>query len=306
MEKEKRLRVLIIGLCSVAALLVIVLAWLWMDRDKMLGGLTEEKEQLTEQMEQLKTDYDGLAVRMGSGAEFGKMNGKGFSNKVDSLNSQLSKEREKVNELLQKIKNTDAKNRKLIRQYEKELEELREIARGYIIQIDSLNRLNMALRKEVEEVRGEARETQQKYRNLQTTTDEYAKQVQIGAVVKGRDFGFEAITASGKATDRSSRAAKFKASLSLMDNTIASKGYRKVYIRVKSPDGILMTGSQQQIFSVDGEQLIYSAVKEVDYQGVEITMSIYFANNQPFEKGVYTVDIYTEEGKLGSTSVTLR
>ncbi|MFA6335064.1 MAG: hypothetical protein WCX48_05830 [Bacteroidales bacterium] len=308
MEKEKRLKYLIIGLVAVAVILVAVLVWLWIDRDKMLGGLTDEKEQLTEQMEQLKTDYDGLAVRMGSGAEFGKVNikGKGLTTIYDSLNDQLSKEREKVNELLVKIKNTDAKNRKQIREYEKELETLRAIARGYIIQIDSLNQLNMALRKEVEEVRGEARESQQKYKTLQTTTDEYAKQVQIGSVVKGRDFSLAGITASGKETDRSSRTVKLKTCLNLMDNTIAAQGPKRVYVRIKSPDGILMTGSQQQIFSAQGEQMIYSAFKEVDYQGIEVSMNIYFTNNQPFEKGVYSVDIYTEEGKLGSAELTLR
>ena len=79
-----------------------------------------------------------------------------------------------------------------------------------------------------------------------------------------------------------------------------------VYIRVKGPDGILMTGEQQQIFEMDGEKMIYSAAREVDYQGSEVEVCIYFSNGQKFTKGVYTVDAYTNEGKLGSSDLLLK
>lgn len=67
-----------------------------------------------------------------------------------------------------------------------------------------------------------------------------------------------------------------------------------------------MTNSQQQIFTSAGEQMIYSAVREVDYQGSELEVCIFFASNQPYVKGVYTVDVFTEESKLGSADLLLR
>ena len=45
---------------------------------------------------------------------------------------------------------------------------------------------------------------------------------------------------------------------------------------------------------------------DVDYQGAELEVCIYFANNAPYVKGVYNVDVYTEEGKLGSADLLLR
>jgi len=288
MEKEKQLRNLVIGMAVVAVVLAAVLAWIWIDRNKLIGNLTEEKEMLTGQMVQLKTDYEGL------------------SSNNDSLNVQLTREREKVDQLIERVKSTEVTNRSRLRQYEQELGTLRSIMRGYIIQIDSLNTLNISLRKDAAVARDEVKETQQKYKELQSTTDEYAKQVQIGAILKGRGFSLVAITSSNKDTDRSSRTVKLKTCLNLVENTLAAKGPRRVYIRVKGPDGILMTGAQQQIFTVAGEQMIYSAVREVDYQGSELEMCIFFTNNRPFVKGVYNVDVYTEEGKLGSTDLLLR
>jgi len=288
MEKEKQLKNLVIGLAVVAVALAAVLVWIWLDRNKMIGDLTAEKDQLTEQMVQLKTDYEGIST----------------SNAT--LNAELTVEREKVDQLIERVKSTEATNRYRLREYEKELGTLRSIMRGYIQQIDSLNTLNIHLRKDASAARDEAKESQQKYQELQTTTDEYAKQVQIGSVLKGRGIVMIAITASNKETDRSSRTAKFKTCLNLVENSIAAKGPRRVFLRIKSPDGILMTGSQQQIFTVGGEQMIYSAVREVDYQGSELEVCIYFTNNLPFVKGVYNVDVYTEEGKLGSSDLLLR
>jgi len=288
MEKEKQLKNLVIGLIVIAVVLVAVLAWIWIDKKKLVGDLNIEKDQLTEQMVQLKTDYEGISTNN------------------DSLNVQLTKEREKVDQLIERVKKTEATDRSQLREYEKELGTLRSIMRGYILQIDSLNTLNVSLRKDATVARDEAKESKQKFNELQTTTDEYAKQVQIGSVLKGRGIILGAIATANKETDRSSRTTKLKTCLNLVENSIAAKGPRRVYIRIKSPDGILMTGTQQQIFSVGDEQMIYSAVREVDYQGSELEVCIFFSNNRPFVKGVYNVDVYTEEGKLGSSDLLLR
>lgn len=288
MENEKRLKTIVMILAAVAVVLAGILAWIWFDRQGVIGDLNVEKEQLTEQMIQLKSDYDGL------------------SSDNDTLNANLSVEREKVAQLIERIKKTDATNRAKLREYEKELGTLRSIMRGYIFQIDSLNTLNISLRKDAVEARTEAKESQEKYKELQSTTDEYAKKVQIGAVVKGRGVVLTAINSSNKDTDRSSRTAKLRTCLSLVENSIAEKGPRRIFVRIKGPDGILLTSGQEQIFTVDGEQMIYSASREVDYQGNEIEICIFFQGSQGFVKGVYTVDVYTEEAKLGSADLLLR
>jgi len=288
MENEKKLKNLVIALAVIAVLLAAFLVYIWIDRNKMVSDLTVEKDQLTEQTVQLKDEYSLLSTNN------------------DSLNTQLTREREKVDQLIDRVKKTEATNRYKLRQYEKELGTLRTIMRSYIVQIDSLNTLNTHLRKETAAAKDEVKETKQKYQELQSTTDEYARQVQKGAVLKGRGISMIAITAANKETDRSSRAIKLKTCMNLVENSIASKGPRKVYIRIKGPDGILMTGASQQIFNLGQDQMIYSAVREVDYQGSELEVCIYFTNNAAFVKGVYNVDVFTEEGKLGSADLLLR
>ena len=272
----------------IAVILAGVLAWIWIDRNGMIKELTFEKEGLTAQMIQLRDDYQVLTTNN------------------DSLNAELGREKERVEQLIDRVQKTEATNRAKIREYEAELGTLRSIMRSYIHQIDSLNTLNVALREDVAMARSEARESRQRYDELKTTTDEYAKQVEVGSVVKGRGIVLTAINNSDKDTDRSNRTAKLKTCLNLIENSIAEKGPKNIFIRVKGPDGIVMTSSQEQVFSSEGAQMIYSAVREVDYQGNELEVCIFFDSSQSYVKGVYTVDVYTEESKLGSADLLLK
>lgn len=286
-DKNKILKITTIVLAAVAVVLAAVFVYVWIDRQKMIDDLTIDKENLTSQLIELQGEYSLL------------------SSDNDSLNVQLDREREKVDQLLERIKQTDAANRSKIRQYEKELGTLRSIMKHYIYQIDSLNTLNMALRKDAELARAEAAKSAERYQELSKTTDEYAKLVEQGSEIKGRGINIVGINASNKETDRSSRIKKLRTCLSLIENSIAPKGPMRVYIRVKGPDGILMTSDQQRIFEMNGEQLVYSESREVDYQGAEVEVCIYFASEE-FTKGVYTVEAYTESGLLGTGDILLR
>ncbi len=285
---EKNFKILIGALAGVVVLLVGVLIYVWVDRSSLINDLTVDKETLTAEMLQLQQDYSALSTTN------------------DTLNNELMLEKEKVAQLIERVKKTEANNRAKLRKYEKELGTLRSIMRGYIKQIDSLNTLNTTLRKEAAVAKKEAKESRSRYENLKSTTEELGKQVELGSVVKGRGLVVVGVSETGKESDRSSRISKLKTCLNLVENTLAKKGPRTVYIRVKGPDGILMTSDQQQIFSVEGEQLIYSASRQVDYQGSEVEVCIYFDPGQKLTKGVYTVDAYTTECKLASGDVLLK
>ena len=288
MENEDKLRKIAVALGIAAILLGGVLAYVWISKNNIVKDLNIEKADLTQEMVELRQEY----------AELQTAN--------DTLNANLQIEREKVDQLIERFQQTEATNRAQIRQYEKELGTLRSIMKHYIVQIDSLNNLNMALREEASDARREAAENRRQYEDLRSTTDEYARQVAEGSVVKGRGVSLHAINSSAKETDRSSRTEKLRADMFLIENAIAKKGPRRVYIRVKGPDGILLTADDKQLFTCDGEQMIYSESREVDYQGEEVEVSVYFASPQPFTKGVYTVDAYTTEGKIGSADLLLR
>lgn len=279
---------IVIVLAAVAVILAAVLAYIWIQKSSLVNELNLEKEDLTAQMIALQNDYASL------------------SSDYDSINLQLDSSREEVSQLIERIKKTDATNRAKIRQYEKELGTLRSIMRNYIVQIDSLNTLNMKLTADAAAARKEAAESRRQSEELSKTVEDLSGQVAVGSVIKGRGIVLEAYNASNKITDRSSRVVRLMTTLSLVENELAPKGPVRVYIRVKGPDGILLTNGTQRTFDFNGEPMICSASREVDYQGSEVELSIYLNDISEYVKGIYTVDVYTEQALLGSAELMLR
>lgn len=285
---SKSMRTAAIALGVIAAALAVVLGVMMVKKNALVKDLNIDKQNLTNELIALHGDYEALSTTN------------------SALNDSLNVEKVKVEQLIERLQKTEATNRAKIRQYEQELGTLRSIMKGYIRQIDSLNTLNTSLRNEATAARREAQESKRQYEDLRSTTDELSKIASAGAVVKGRGFNLVAINESNKVTDRSSRARKFRACMSLIENSIAERGWRTIYIRVKGPDDILMTDDTGKVFVCNGEQMIYSALREVDYQGEEVEICIYFSSSENFSKGKYTVEFYTEETKLGTAEMVLK
>ena len=283
------LKKVIYALAAVAVLLAGALAYIWWSKSSLVNELNVEKEELTSQMIALQNDYASL------------------SSDYDMINSQLDSSREEVSQLIERIKKTEATNRSKMRQYEKELGTLRSIMRNYIVQIDSLNTLNKKLTADAAAARREAAESRKKSEELSKTVQSLSGQVAVGSVVKARGLKLDAYNSLDKVTDRSSRVVKLIASLSLVENDLAPKGPIRVYIRVKDPDGILLTNSTQRTFSVNGgEPMICTASREVDYEGKEVELGIYVNEIPAYVKGIYTIEAYTEQTKLGEAELMLR
>ena len=287
-SKEKTLKTIIIILSAVILVAIGVLAYIWFQKNALVQDLETDKQELTEQMINLQKDYDNL------------------SSDYEAINSQLDTSRAEVAELIDRIKKTDATNRRKMRQYEKELGTLRSIMRNYIVQIDSLNTLNHKLTADAAAARKEAAESRKANQELSQQVEDLSGQVAAGSVIKARGLRIAAYNKSDNETDRSSRVVRLLTYLSLVENDLAPKGPIRVYIRVKDPDGVILTNSEHTSFTFNGETMVASASREVDYQGKEVEMSIYLNDISNFTKGIYTVEAFTEQAKLGSAELMLR
>lgn len=287
-EKAAGLKKTMYILAAVAAVLFVALAAVWIERSSLVKELKVEKDDLTREMIALQNDYASL------------------SSDYESINMQLDSSREEVSQLIERIKKTEATNRTKIRQYEKELGTLRSIMKNYIVQIDSLNTLNKKLTADAAAARREAAESRRRNEELNKTVESLSDQVAAGSVIKGRGLRLDAYNASNRITDRSSRVVRLMATLSLVENELAAKGPVRVYIQVKDPDGAVLTNSSSKEFMLNGQPVMASASREVDYQGNEVELSLYLNDIPDYVKGIYTVEAFTENGSLGTAELMLR
>ena len=203
-RKNESLRKLMYGLIAAAVLLLGALVYIWSSKSALVKELNVEKEELTEQMIALKGDYDSL------------------SSDYESINSQLDSSKEEVNQLIERIKKTEATNRAQMRKYEKELGTLRSIMRNYIVQIDSLNTLNHKLTADAAAARREAAASRAENEELKGKVDNLSGQVAAGSVIKSRGLSIAAYNSSDKVTDRSSRVVRLLTTLSLVENDLGN------------------------------------------------------------------------------------
>ena len=230
----------------------------------------------------------------------------GLSAQYDTIGMQLDSSRMEVELLMDKLQKERQISNATIRQYQKELGTLRTIMKGYIVQIDSLQKLNTKLTADAAAARKEAAASKKKTEELSKTVRDLSGQVSAGAVIKAYGLKTEAYNKSDKTTDRSSRVKYLLTTLTLGENDLAARGPVTIYIRVKDPEGYLLVSGNQKAFEYNGEVMNCSASREVDYQGSAVDLGIYLNDIPEYTKGVYTVEAYTEKSLLGTTELMLR
>ena len=287
-KEKKGPRTVMTILAVVALILAAVLGYMLYQRSTLVKELEEEKTELAQQMTELQTDFANL------------------NSDYEAINHQLDTSREQVALLIEKLNKTEATNRAKIRQYEKELGTLRSIMKGYVAQIDSLNTLNKQLTADAAAARREAAESRRVSQELSQQVENLSSQVNAGKVLKSRAISLDGYYSNDKPGDRHSRVTYMVANVTLVENSLADHGPVRVYIRVKDPDGTLLMNSESTSFTVNGITLQATASREVDFEGNEVDLSIYINDTGEFQKGLYTMEAYTEKSLLGRAECMLR
>ena len=102
--------------------------------------LNEMVEQMTIEKEELQEEYEDLAIQFDGYQQMDIRN--------DSLQDLLSREQQRVQDLLEELRQTKASNARRIAELKKELATVRAVMRDYVRQIDSLNATNARLTEE--------------------------------------------------------------------------------------------------------------------------------------------------------------
>jgi len=67
-----------------------------------------------------------------------------------------------------------------------------------------------------------------------------------------------------------------------------------------------LNDSENNLFNFEGKDIVYSAKREVDYEGKNTDICIFWANKADLPAGIYNVDIFTDGKQIGTTTFTLK
>jgi hypothetical protein len=191
----------------------------------------------------------------------------------------------------------------------KETGTLRKIMQGYVVTIDSLNQANIALQMERDAMANQVTEVEERNADLRRRQDNMEGIIEAGRILQAMDLNPMAIrvasTGSQRETTRAKRAEMIKTCFTLMENRIAEKGERTLFLEVIHPDGrMLPPGDRSPVSMTDGSQA--SAARVLDYNGDRVEACIFFTAAAPFEAGVYTVHLVDGGERIATTDLILR
>jgi hypothetical protein len=283
-EPKKPVPIKMIATSIILAGALIFLVVMYFDQKhkmvEMETILTQEKDSLANELRLMVFGYDTLKTNN------------------DTLNANLDKERKRIVQLL----SINASNVQLIRKYKSEITTMREIMKSYIVQIDSLNTRNKLLSAENVEIRQQISQVRSTNTELSKVKEELSNKVEIASVIQAKDIVAATLNKKRKETSRINLLDKLRICFTLRENPLAEAGPKLVYMRVLRPDSLVITSSPDNILNYKGNNIIYSASREVDYMNQDVEMCIFLDNTGDFIVGNYSVELYLEDNKIGLTN----
>ncbi len=280
------------ALIVVLAFVLAGLAWLYLAERKEAQEtqqlLVAEKDSITLNLQNMVQEYDILETDN------------------EALNAKLQEEQERAEKLLAELKQVKSVSYAKIKEYQKELGTLRAIMRDMVVEIDSLNTLNQQLIAENIKVKQEFTMSQKTVESLEKKTEEMTSTIAKGSIVRARDINPVTINKRGREITRARNVNKIKTCFTLSENNIAEPGLRDVYVRILGPDGFILAKSNADLFEFEGEQIVFSAKREVDYQNEDVEMCIFYDNNGDLESGKYEVSLFMDGYMIGFGEFELR
>ncbi len=216
----------------------------------------------------------------------------------DSLIAQLTQEQLKTQKLLKELQGVKASDAREITRLKKELATCRAVIRSYVLEIDSLNRLNQNLREENTQVKAQYAEANRQIAGLNTEKASLSEKVAIAAQLDAIGISMAMLDKKDKATKKVSKCKKLMVNFSLAKNVTAASGNKTVYVRITSPSGALLGNAGS--FEYENRNLTCTAKKNVEYGGKETPITLYWEVSQALETGTYGVSIFADGNMIGS------
>lgn len=290
MDKNQKLMIII-------ALLIVIIggvsffAFRQVQENKEMTQLFAiEKEEMENEYTTFATQYDELQVQINN----------------DSLREQLESEKLKTQRLLEEVRQVKSSNAAEITRLKKELKTVRAVLRSYVLQIDSLNRINEALTTENKEVKKKYNEATRQINTLAKETQSLSAKVSLAAQLDATNIGVSLKNKRGKTAKKAKDVKKIAVSFTIVKNITAKTGERTLYIRITKPDNEVLSKNASDTFPYENRELEYSIKKYIEYTGEEQAVTVYWDVEEYLPGGTYQVYIFADGTMIGRESFSMK
>jgi predicted RNase H-like nuclease (RuvC/YqgF family) len=290
MDKNKKLIIIIILLIVIIGGVSFFAFHQVQENKEMTELFAIEKEEMENEYTTYATQYDELQVQINN----------------DSLREKLASEQLRTQRLLEELRQVKTSNAAEIMRLKKELKTVRAVLRSYVIQIDSLNKINEALTTENKEVKKKYSEATRQINTLAKEKKSLNEKVTLAAQLDATNIVVQPKNKRGKNAKKIKDTKKIAVSFTLVKNITAQTGERTLYIRIAKPDNEVLSKNASDTFSYENRSLAYSIKKYIEYTGEEQTVTVYWDVEEYLPAGTYNVYIFADGTMIGQQSFNMK
>lgn len=296
-KKKKNTQTIIWVVGSIMALIIAALLTLYFlqrkEMNEMVDLMTIEKEELEEQYEDLYVQFDGYQQ---------------LDIRNDSLQDQLAREQQRVQDLLEELRQTKASNARKITELKNELATLRAISQDLVRQIDSLNVTNARLTAENQQVKLENKQVKQENTQLTNQNKELKETVDRAAMLEIKSLTMTMLDKKDRRTSLLRKLRKLQFDFEIAKNVTCKPGLKDLYARIMDPEGNLLGETEEKIFHFEDSDISYTLMQQLEYAGEEYKGVCYYALEEGMEiqKGIYNIDFFCDGNMIGSYPFQLK
>ena len=297
MEKRKLiygiLGVVIVALAATSIILFSKYSKQTQEYNDFVELFNIEKDELEEQYAELYDQFDGYQQ---------------LDIRNDSLQDQLAREQQRVQDLLEELRHTKASNARKIAELKNELATVRAVTQDLIRQIDSLNVTNARLEAENKQMKLENKQVKQENTQLTNQNNELKETVSRASMLQINSLTLTMLDKNDRKTSLLRKLRKLQFNFEIDKNITCKPGIKDLYACIFDPEGEVLGLSEDKMFRFENGDLPYTLLQQFEYTGEEYKGVCYYAldENVEIQKGIYTIDFFCDGNMIGSYPFQLR
>jgi peptidoglycan hydrolase CwlO-like protein len=297
-SKSKRLLIAVVILAIttvVLGILVFTKSQTVEVKEDAISGLRLEQLELQNDLQDMLIQYDTVTVANGQ------------------LSAEITAQQEQIKDMLKEIeKHKD--DAYIISKLKKEAGTLRDIMKGYLVTIDSLNTMNKDLIRDNDYLAGELIDAKTKTKQLESSKENLESIVATGSILQSLEMTAVGLimrnNGTQKETNRANKTEIIRTCAKIGENRIASAGRKTIYLRIISQDGVVLQPemADDQSFDFDGVSGKYTVKRAFDYTNESVDVCVFFNVPAEFEmpEGNYIVEMYEGGALIGRADFDLK
>lgn len=230
---------------------------------------------------------------------------------IDSLGGDIAELQEAKDEIERELARTQKASRSTIAALKDKVDGYELLLKAKDKEIAKLKELNTELLTENTSLKTEKNVLSDSLSQLNTSKQELASKVAIASQLKAENIQVLAVNSRGREREspfKSRHADKIKVVFNIAENDVAPIEGKQIIVRIVDSNGqvIFDVSRGSGTFMINGKEEFYTASQEILFDNTRQQLTFEYDKGSEYEEGLYTLEVYTEDYKMGSQQFEVR